>query len=413
MKVLRKFSIYAVFSIIEKSIPYLTLTILSLYLSKDDIGVLANIEIFLQLAFLLSLVNIDRSITLEYFKPHQNNTSFGQYHGSGLTLTIFFNIFVAITCILFKQYLSELIGISPNYMLLMALIPLGRCFYFLAQNMSLIKKKALQYGIVSIIFALSNSCCILYYIILEKNNIVGVVKGYFLGSIITLIVSLVLLNKFRLLRMSLDSKLFREIMIIALPLVPLRLMHIVLNGSDRLFISHYVSLEELGIYYIAYMIGSIVYLFNTLFAKTWTPYLFEFLNQNSEESHKNISRFSVLYIGFMFIIVLLVNIFGFLYFKYILPEEYQQGSRYIPIISSAYLVFSFYQLYSLILLYNKKVKIFTSIAALSISVNLIMNILLIPTIGVVGAAYSTLLSFIALSSICYLYARKYYKYQWI
>ena len=88
------------------------------------------------------------------------------------------------------------------------------------------------------------------------------------------------------------------------------------------------------------------------------------------------------------------------------PVVYWEGIRIIPpIVLSNYIIF-LYTLYVNIEYYHKKtffIMINTSIAALS---NIILNLIFIKLFGYVGAAYTTILSYLISLGLHYAYARK-------
>ena len=119
--------------------------------------------------------------------------------------------------------------------------------------------------------AITVGATVLFVIVLEWGA-VGVVAGSFTG---TLLVYAVLLGYRReQLGLELDRPLLRRMQRFGLPLVPSALALIVVNFSDRFFLSHLASLAEVGLYEIGARIASAMVLLLTAFRAAWPAFAY-------------------------------------------------------------------------------------------------------------------------------------------
>ncbi len=99
----------------------------------------------------------------------------------------------------------------------------------------------------------------------------GVIVGNFTG---TLVVYLALLAHREQLGLQFSRPLLREMNRFGLPLVPSALALIAINFSDRFFLAHLASLDEVGLYELGVRIASAMVLLLTAFRMAWPAFAY-------------------------------------------------------------------------------------------------------------------------------------------
>jgi len=214
-----------------------------------------------------------------------------------------------------------------------------------------------------------------------------------LTSLIIAIYSFYLFRKMGY-NLNFSKALLSKALIYSTPLILHMLSGYVLNIGDRFFIKFYLSDKELGEYAVAYQIGMSVNFFFTSFNLAWTPTYFKWMRDKQIEKIKKVRN--LIYIS---IIGLGIFIFGM--WKFISPfviqnTNYSISLQLVLIILVSNIIFSLYKYESNYFFYSKKTKILSYISFTSAVIATICNIILIKYIGILGAAYSTLISFIYL-----------------
>lgn len=172
----------------------------------------------------------------------------------------------------------------------------------------------------------------------------------------------------------------------------------ILSYADRFFIEGYLNKTELGVYTFAYTIGSSLTFLFVAISAYFEPLVYK--HASDQTKYKKILRvyYKALIGASCFYAVFLIIFFNW-YTKKFLSADFQEGIGILYIIIAAHLINPLYLIANFELtIYNatKLVAISTLIAGL---INILFNILLIPRMGVAGAAYSTLISYVALSLI--------------
>lgn len=180
-----------------------------------------------------------------------------------------------------------------------------------------------------------------------------------------------------------------------LPLVPAAYAMWVLNLANRLFIIHYGSLQDLGVYSAVYSLG---YMFISLiFNPIWLMYpptAAELYNQGRMDELSNLFRQSTrLALGLLIPAMIGLSVLGVPILRLLSTEEFVRGATLVPVITLAYtfhMLSSYYDVSLGLVGQQLWSTINISIAA---GVNLLLNYALIPTWGIAGAASATALGF--------------------
>lgn len=189
---------------------------------------------------------------------------------------------------------------------------------------------------------------------------------------------------------------FKTMLRYSLPLIPTAIMWSITSVSDRIFVKYMHGSDANGLYSAATKIPNLISIVSTIFFQAWN------MSAISEHKNKDVAKFyttvfsayqSVMYIAAAFLIALIIPLT-----KILLAQQYFVSYQYMPMLCLAVLLLSFSQFLSSI--YNAtqhtKNSFYTSLAAAT--VNIILNIALIPTWGVQGAAVATFASYL----VCYI-----------
>lgn len=165
----------------------------------------------------------------------------------------------------------------------------------------------------------------------------------------------------------------------------------VLKQSDRIMMQHmgYAG-TEVGIYSFFCTYTTIVHVVLTALNTTWCPFYYDDLNESAYNKLKVKCRnylelFTVVACGFLLVSREVCYIFS--------NSEYWSGMNVIPLlIIGIYFIFM-YQFPVNFEFYNKKTKIIAAGTFLAAIINIILNSLLIPPLGMYGAAWATAISY--------------------
>ena len=195
-----------------------------------------------------------------------------------------------------------------------------------------------------------------------------------------------------------DTKILRELLGIGIPLLPNFLIYWVFNSCDRVMIAKLIGIGAAGIYAVGAKLGTASQLIYTAFAGGWQ--YFAFYTMNDEKQVKNNSMIfeylGVISFASTFFICALAEPLYILLFE----EEYHGAFIVSPYLFLAPLIQMLYQVAVNQFLVIKKTWPTMLILSSGAVLNVIINLILIPMIGIEGAAVATLTGYVIATVVC-------------
>jgi O-antigen/teichoic acid export membrane protein len=166
-----------------------------------------------------------------------------------------------------------------------------------------------------------------------------------------------------------------------------------------------------GIYSAAYSIGNLIQFFVNPLQVILFPELSKLFDENKTEEIVIYMSYSLRY----FLFVSIPAVFGLLALAKPLlgiftTEDFISGWMVIPIVAFSGLLAGTVQIFANTLLILKKTKIQTYIDFAAAVLNVLLNFILIPSIGIIGAALSTLLAYFFMAILCIHLSLKYFEH---
>ena len=222
----------------------------------------------------------------------------------------------------------------------------------------------------------------------------------------------------RRLTFRLPTGLYREILKFGLPYIPAGLAGIAMQVIDRPIVKALTNDATLGIYQLNYRLGIFMMLIVGMFDYAWRPF---FLNHANDADAKPLFAkvFTYYLIGAMFVFlavslfiedIVRMKFFG----KQFFPPVYWQGVQIVPWVLLAYVFTGAYVVFVVGVYLEKKTKYLPFVTGAGALLNVGANLFLIPKIGILGAALSTLLSYIVMAVGMYFASQRFYRveYEW-
>lgn len=321
---------------------------------------------------------------------------------SAMGLALLTTFFGSLLYIIFYFLGFTFISLESKYMLLIFLTSISNCSFGIWALKERYQFKFKKVALISILIAISNPIFSFYFIFFtDFNDAYAKVLGYVLPNIIfySLITISIILSKGTLY----NKKYWKYIIAFNLPLIPHYLSYIILAQSDRIIIEYYLGNKYVALYSLAYSIGSVSLVLFGSINSSLIPYIYQKLEIEEYQSIFNSSkRIIIIAVVWSCLFILFapefIRILG-------TTEYYSSVSIVSPVVLGVFLVF-IYTLFANIQFYYKKT-IWIMIASVFTAVlNIVLNIIFIEYFGIIAAAYTTLLSYVALTLIHYFLMKK-------
>lgn len=179
-----------------------------------------------------------------------------------------------------------------------------------------------------------------------------------------------------------------------LPLLPTALSYWFVNLGDRYVIGYFMGVEAVGIYSASYGLGAILALFYAPLSGTLFPAMVRCYENDNILELKIYLKYSLKF----FLMFAIPSFFGLTVLSKSLlvtlaTSEFVEGGVVISIVALSNLFYYSSFINTYILNMFKETKFVSIIYGGSALINLILNIILVPMMGIVGAAIATLATF--------------------
>ncbi|MCK4428784.1 MAG: flippase [Candidatus Aenigmarchaeota archaeon] len=210
-------------------------------------------------------------------------------------------------------------------------------------------------------------------------------------------------------KLSFSKELTKKLLFYGFPIMLSSVAGIIIGYTDTVLITLFRSLEEVGIYQTAQPTALLLWFFAGAFTTVLFPLVVELKTKKIRGLENGIS----LIYKYIWIIIIPFALMAFSFSTEILNlffgSFYTQGSDVLKILAVGAIFFSIVQINGTVLNGLGKPKNYTKIVYLGAIINLAGNLILIPIIGITGAAISTLLTYLIMFFFSFVELRKFIK----
>lgn len=193
---------------------------------------------------------------------------------------------------------------------------------------------------------------------------------------------------------------------IGIPLIPAALSFWIMSYANRFFLVKYASLEEVGLLSVVNRISSILLLFLSAFSTAWGPYAYN-LATDKDLARVTFGKILTLFTLFSMFASLILSLFSRELILILASSVYEKGSSLVIIYLLSSVLWGIVYIVGIGTGIAKKNHHYTIAVIIGAIICIILNYFFIPTFGVAGAAYSTLIGNL-LATIYMYFAGQYY-----
>jgi O-antigen/teichoic acid export membrane protein len=199
-----------------------------------------------------------------------------------------------------------------------------------------------------------------------------------------------------------------------LPYLPASLAATMVQVIDRPVVLALTDADTLGLYQTGHKLGFIMMLVVSMFQFAWQPF---FLNnareKNAREIFAKVMTLFVLAASCLWVVVSLfvdnVARLGIGNGRSLIEGHFLPGLVVVPLILLAYLFNGIYINLQVGIYIEEKTKYFPLVTGAGALVNVAANFMLIPTLGIIGAALAVLASYLVMAAGLFFFAQKFYR----
>ena len=198
---------------------------------------------------------------------------------------------------------------------------------------------------------------------------------------------------------------FKSALSFGLPLVPHMLALWVMNLSDRILLASMVPMTDVGLYNIAMSLAILMVFVISSLNEAWVPRYYKIMSEE-QRSLKEVKSYSCWWLVGVGTCCLGIMLFTTDVINILATKDYSSSSQFVPVMVFSFLVMGIYHFGVNPLFYHKKTKWIPWVSGGAAVLNILLNLMLIPKLGALGAAVSTLLAQGAMAIIFHSLSRK-------
>lgn len=385
---------------------FITLPILTAYLSKAEYGTYDLISVLVSL--LLPVTTLQMQTAAFRFLIDTNNEIRKTQIITNSYAFVCFSSFISLIIVFFLlwTYPVELRSVICLYLFSDILVSTARQ---IVRGMSM----NIYYSISAFISTFGKVITLIIFVVYLKTGLFGSILSLLIADTISFIFLFFSAKIYKHIQLCMfDWNQIKEMLSYSWPMVPNGMSTWAMDMSDRFVVTAFLGVAVNGVYSVSNKIPSLLALAQTTFSMAWQENASIYSKDNDAEDYYS-SVFDGLFnmvAGFM---GLLIAITPFL-FVVLIKGDYQEAYLQMPILFMAMLFSCLSSCLGGVYIAQKKTKsvgITTILAALC---NLIIDFSFISIIGLYAASISTLISYIALFSFRVIDMRKFIKmnYNW-
>lgn len=394
IKLFRNSMIYIVASTINAAIPFLLLPILTRYLTPEEYGVLAVFNTSVSLFFILCSVNVHASSNRYYFECNEQDKfkKLPFYLFNSLVIVFISTVFVVLSCLILKDYIVEFFNITFDLVILAVILAVFNIFTQMRLGQWQVREKPIPFGLLLVCQSMLNMFFSLIFVVFLTFGLEGRIGSIIFANIIFSFISIYFMYKDKLIKCRVDISQIKSSFSYGAPLIPHMLGAFLLLMVDRALINSYLGSKEAGIYMVAFQVSLVLSLLFDSINKGVSPWIFKKLNEDTYEAKLEVVKviYSLLLLFFF------ITAASFLFSKYfilsIVGDEFSSSADIVPFLLLSQGFRGGYLIFSNFIFYKKNTYIVSVITIFTGLLNVVLLINFIKIYGVVGAAYSLLIS---------------------
>lgn len=405
---LKHSAVYSISNAAAKAMGVVLLPLYTKYISLNDFGLLALVEI--TIVVLVEFLTLGQGQAIVMFNDSVDFKS--KKRSIFYTLTILLAV-VSSASLLLIGIAVYVYGEPVPYIDIESrlLYPALAVVFFRVLNNLLLDKvraeeKSVLYTVANLSKLFISLMLVILFITYYSTGIIGVLYAYIIAEgllCIGLILAMIKEYEARI-----EKEIIRTAIKFGVPLIFTNLAFMLLNVSDRYILKALTDNESVALYDLGYRVAGVINMFVIMpFMLTLMPQAYKMYKQPGDKRY-----YSKLMTYFSFVVIwlgLALSLFSREIIKlFALNPDYWPAYQVVPVVTLAYTLMGI-RLFAVLGQYltrNTNSVAYTTIFAAV--VNIVLNIIYIPRYGYITAAYTTLIAFALLLVMSYANSNRYY-----
>jgi O-antigen/teichoic acid export membrane protein len=400
---------YTAASILSKVIAVALLPLYTRYLSPADYGAAEVLFAAVVAASIVIRLGVIEAVLRFYYKAGEDPAR--------VVATSFASLFwastaAALIALPFAGQISEALLVHPAPDL--ARIAIGGLWVLTLHEYLLtlfrLEERARAFFVVTIANVLAAIALTVVLVVGAGEGARGLLLGsYASGAVFVL--GLIVAHRRRL-SLWIDSALLRRLMRFGLPTMPAELSLYALNFVDRIIIVRTVGLAEAGLYSLAVKFAQAVNVLVRGFQLAWPPLAYSI--RDDGEARRAYAAVVTWFVAGCAFVVVGMWLFSRWIVRALAAPRFFESYEAIGLISTAVTLYALYMVLVVILGRTGRTEFNFPATIAALAANVALNLLLVPSMGIVGAGIALVVSYLVVLALMYGFTQRLFAvpYQW-
>ena len=399
--------VYGVAGAAAKLVGLIMIPVYTRFLTPSDYGLLEIVQLTANLIGIVLALGFTSAVLRFYFH-YDSKEDRDQVISTGLVATITMALGATLLLLPQSRRLSGLLTGSDTHQQLVAIMVFTSFFSVsLMVPMAYMRalEKSVMYGATSLARLAAGLGLNILFVVVLRLGVLGVLLS---GLIVGGLTSAVLIGwTVRRVAFGVSRSKLKEMVRYGSPLVVATLGMFVLHFSDRFLLRRLATLEDVGLYALGYKFSMMLpALVMEPFGLIWGAAVFSIFRR--DDAPRIYAR---VFTYLMFVAVLFTLGVSLLIRDVVIvvaTPRFLSAHTVVPVVMAGLLCLAASQFFETGVHLMKRT-VYRAIALVSAAIsNVLLNLVLIPRFGMMGAAYATLLSFAILAALAYVFGQRLY-----
>ncbi len=401
----KNLAIYGLGDVSIQVVNFALLRVYVQYLSQEDYGILALLGTVEAITKLFFRWGVDGSFMRFWYDCPDDRAR------QRLASTLFFfllatNGLLLVSSVAISPWLSTWLG-APGYTLALQLVLLNTFaigFTFIPFHVLRMQQRAREFSLLA--FARSAATLVLRLVLVVGlgYGVMGVVVA---DLVVTAVLLVVMVRWFApLIRPVFSAAVLRESLAFGLPRVPHGFAQQVIAVGDKIILTFFVPLPQIGLYAMGVSVGLIQKVFLAAFEYAWAPFYYATVREpGAERVFSTVTTYGVALLALM---TAGLSAIAADLLHVVTHGQYTAAAGVVAWTSLGVFFQGVYLMTSIGLNITRRTEYYPVATAISAAVNIGLNVLLIPRYGIMGAAYANGVAYAAQAALAYQFSQRFY-----
>jgi len=387
--------VYGLGIVARKGIGFFLIPLYTHYLAPAEYGI--SHLVALTSAFLVFFISLNMSYSLlKFFAEHHGTAKENLLVSTALISVTVMGILALAVVLPLSRLLSLLItGRTDSYHLfvLMACYNVFEVIATCCLTYIRALRKSLVFVLISLAEFIATISLNIYFIAGKGYGITGVWLSFVIsqGCIALPLAFWVLSRK----GIGFSPPLFRQMLRYGMPMLPGNITEFLMHYIDRPMLRFLGSLGLVGTYSLGHKFGALVNVFiGGPFEQIWSAHLFRVARES--DARRIYARIATAYLKVLAACALAVAMLAPLALRLVADPKYYAASSAIPVLAVAYTFLAVSRIFRTGLLLRQRTDAVSWITLSAIGIEIVLDVILIPPYGIMGAATALLVGFLHL-----------------